>query len=93
MGGMEELRAQLRSALLAASDTATIRQAIADAEAAEARAAREAAQCDTERVAAEEARLRQSANILAAAAAERIASSIAALEPPPAPAPAAQAGR
>lgn len=86
MGSMEELRAQLRSALLTAGDTATIRQAIADAEAAEARAAREAAQRDGERVAAEEAHLRRSANILAAAAAERIASRIDALQPPPAPA-------
>lgn len=85
MRTLTELRADLRSALLAAEDTVAIRQAIADAEAAEARAAREAVQRVAERAAEEEARLRHSANIMAAAAAQRIAGALAALEPPPAP--------
>jgi hypothetical protein len=85
MIALDELRADLRHALLAARDTAAIRQAIADAEAAEAQAAREAARRNAERVAAEEARLRRATEVIAAAAAERIAGIMSELEPPPAP--------
>lgn len=78
------LRADLRTALLAGVDTSTIRAAIADAEAAERAGARRLADLAAERAAAEAARVRQSANMLAAVASERIIATIAALEPPPA---------
>lgn len=87
MRTLNALAADLRTALLIGADTAAIRQAMADAEAAEAQAAREAAQRHAERIAAEEARLRRSADVLAAAAAERIAATVTALEPPPGPSP------
>jgi hypothetical protein len=86
MRPLSELHADLRAALLAAEDTTRFRQAIADAEAAEAREAAAVAQRKAEHIAAEEARIRSDANVLAAAAAERIASTMATLEPPRAPA-------
>jgi hypothetical protein len=82
---MDDAHACLRAALIEGGDTASIRNEIADLEAAEARA-RELA--DEESAKVEQARsdrVEVAASILAAEAANRLGAILSALEPPPAP--------
>lgn len=85
MRTLEALQADLRHALLAGEDTTAIRQAIAQAEAAERADEQRRADAAEARAADEAERIRCTAEELAAAATTRIEARIAELQPPPAP--------
>lgn len=85
MRNLEALRAELRAALLTGGDTATIRRAIAAAEAEQRAEEQRQAQAGAEREAAEAERIRSTAEAIAADAMERLATVMDPLQPPPAP--------